>query len=120
MFVSMVRIGLCRDQLHAHRRGQVIHLVHLGHQPPHQGTVGHRTLDVAKLRVAEHGGQVGHRAGRFVVHHRDAMAAGQQRLGQMAADETCAAGDQNVLHGVVFFPGTPATQWRGFSLIDRV
>ena len=95
----MVRIGLCGNQLHSHRRREMKNLVGLGRQFPDQRPVGDAAFDVAESRMVDHGGQIGDRAGRFVVHDRHAVAAGQEGLGQVAADKARPAGDENALHG---------------------
>ena len=48
--------------------------------------------------MVSHVGEVFHRAGRFVIDDRDAIAAGQQCLDQMAADESRSAGNEAMLH----------------------
>ena len=96
MFVSIVRIGLLCDQPHADGRRQMVNLVRLGRQPPHEPLVGHGALRVAQAGVVSHGGQVFNRAGRFVIDDRHAIAPRQQRLDQMAADKPRSAGDQTM------------------------
>ena len=86
------------NQLHSHRRREMKNLVGLGRQFPDQRPVGDAAFDVAESRMVDHGGQIGDRAGRFVVHDRHAVAAGQEGLGQVAADKACPAGDENVSH----------------------
>ena len=51
--------------------------------------------------MINHGGQIGDRAGRFVVHDRHLVAAGQKGLGQVAADKTRSAGDREFSSWIV-------------------
>ncbi len=95
-----------RDQLHSHCRREMKNLVGLGRQFPDQRAVGHAPFDVAESRMVDHSGQVGDRAGRFVVHDRHVIAAGQKGLGQVAADKARPAGDKDVPHN--FFLPRPA------------
>ena len=91
--------GALGDQLHADGGRQVIDFVGVGHQPGDQLLVGHGPFAVAEPGMVQDGGQVIDRAGRFVVDDRHPIAAGQQRLDEMAADEAGPAGYDTIFHG---------------------
>ena len=86
--------------MHADRGRQVIDLVDVADQSAHERLVGHGAGHEREIEMIAYGGKVFDRAGRFVVDYRDAIVAGEQRLGQVAADEAGAAGDESVLHGL--------------------
>ena len=92
---------LAGDQGHADRRRQVIDLADAVEQrcgpAPHRRPSRGRASAADDSRTAA---RLSQPAGRFVIDDRDPVAAGQQRLGQMRADESRAAGDQDICHSV--------------------
>jgi len=86
------------DEPHADGRREMIDLVGVGGEPADQRLVGHRALRIRQPLVAQHGGEVFHAARRFVIDDRHAVAARQQGLDQMAADESRPARYQTMPH----------------------
>src|SRR6185369_10703755 len=82
------------DQLDAHRGGEVVDDVHRVDQLGGDGTVHHRVDDVVEFVVCFQVLDVVDATRGEVVEDVDFVAAAQELLGEVAADEAGATGDQ--------------------------
>ncbi len=75
----------------------------LGEQPAHRAAVGDVPLDEFQAGVAEHAVQAlqAARVGELVEHHDAGAGLGEDEPHEVAADETGAAGDEDLVHGVL-------------------
>ncbi|MCY1417274.1 hypothetical protein D9M71_328040 [compost metagenome] len=93
------RHRIVHRSLHRSHRSQMRHGLAAGHGACHQGSVGHIALDQLQTRIVQR--QVGALASGQVVQHAHGVAPGKQRIGQVRANETGAAGDEDggISHG---------------------
>ena len=96
--VSMVCTGSCDDQLHADGRGQVEDHRGAIDELGDQRLVEHAVDGVVEAAVALEVRDVVDAPGGQIVEDEDFVAALEQRLGEMRADEAGSASDQDA-HG---------------------
>jgi len=80
-----------QHQTHPHHRREVINLVRAHHQFFEPRRIRDGVDNDFEVRIAPHLFQVGERTGRQIIEDQDAATLAQQRLNQMAADESCTA-----------------------------
>src|SRR5271170_736335 len=88
--------GLVDDELDADGGGEMKDGIGFGDEARGDLVVFDRALDEAQARVVAHGFKVIETAGGKIVQDGDAIAAREEALGQMRADEACSAGDEDV------------------------
>ena len=86
---------IVNDQFHTHSGGKMEHGITFRHQ--HFQVLCHENiaLDEAVVWIVLKGSNVIKRTGGKIIDHRNGMSGRKQRTGQVTADKTCAAGDQN-------------------------
>jgi hypothetical protein len=98
--------GLAGDECDPDSGRQVIDLSDPLGYAANKSRVADRAADDGQPLVAGNRGQVGSPPGRFVIDHRDRVAAGQEGLGQVRTNESGAAGYEDLVHKLAIDRGS--------------
>jgi len=115
--VVRVDIGLdrqdrvVRNQLDPHSGRHVVDRVDSADRFGQCQLVGDRGCDDSQLRMILNRSQIDGSTGREVVENGDLMTLDEKTFGQMAADETGAAGDETMRHEKKPMGVIPGAEW---------